>query len=1377
MEYFSPAALQRRWAFLIGEDLPSEVTVEAQTAPTASDLADSKAASRPTDVERAHVPSWRDEAIQEHPPSGFSVFKDSLKDQIDQIYSDVQNRLPSVLTLADDDDEDDGEPVAVDTGGNTGSTAGRRVLGERSKPKELSHTGEHDNSDVDNGSPIPHLPQDLKDLAALMKGPADGSAQNADDLRERTIRLFGTDDLSQIFTDTPKASGSKSESATDRQTPENLRGEGRASSNVPATDGASKKGSGKTGGKTSGKTGKGGLKGTEVSSHSGESSDDDIEAMRKAAKASSKEAMEGPESAKRPAPPFAPPPRQPAEGASRPFASSAVAVKKPSVSKPGFVRLELVESSGSEDAEDAKEADDDEQDESEEDEASDSGEDLGIYDLRRDPQPIQVMTKLLVKVPDGDCPWDVWLEATKKWPQLKLRLNSPEFARKPGYEKGAELRVQFDIALLKTTLEQEKEEMAKARDRRKHIREQMKHGVNEFVLEAERRRKMMQGRFGGGFVLAPRSEKLEETLSKQRRGAKERAAEVEEEKRVYKIPPKRIVPPPEPADASPKKPGSAVAKQKALGRVESAEQKQQRQEKEQRALEVAEAQARRDRLSELLAKVRTQHRLPLCEESVSMGPELPSLLPCSAETGQGAFWLLPWTAPCQGQREVLSLLIGLGIAQAMLMLPTCEILAASETDSEVRSSLGNSMRDKKSLSTIVFFSTATQESCSRILRSGGKLADHCVGPLPAKACLASLFKRPLALWAFDQTGASARVVGSPSVAETVCVVLQTSRLTEDSGGALAATMEELNHEGLHLAGLRLATPNTEVIRAASYLSQKRALRSGEPVLLLAVRGPQALGLWRSMLGPSDPMLARQTDPDSLNARFGGQSRDEALACAPPASASRALADVAWAFGGRIDATKPSLPAEPVVHGVQICSVGRSSVRIPGPLSFAQAGAALGGLVLRAGRLVNLVTGCGRSGGDGQLVASALREDQLGLAGQLLSAPPTDLPQSVTSPTHGSPTAAAVAAGLAQPTTVPCEAPEVVLGAPSQTAFPLDSKAADLANVALDDLCGLGEPEVLVVGLRPRGPIGTPLLLQAALDGLYAKFGPQRSVPAGLEVGQSVDLLGVRLIDFELLGPRDANSDCLAAAIEAMRGFRSFPQLAKRMGDVGSDGWWSPGDEADRAGAPAALLCLRGEALVSRFRKFLLKEWKLPAATAGDVLFAPDVATGRRAYRAFFGELSRSPFTTTVPSNDLRSMQRFSASAAGQEHSEALCFPRKAVPELTLAVVPGPAPSSAASSTSTVLWRTFTSVEQQGFSLVAAVMGGRMPEAIARPLFEQEVADEHLLASDWPAFQEAVRGNAQCDEQEQDDEDEAVHTGKYARVWSSNTQFQHNVDNA
>ncbi|CAE7363718.1 unnamed protein product [Symbiodinium sp. CCMP2456] len=101
---------------------------------------------------------------------------------------------------------------------------------------------------------------------------------------------------------------------------------------------------------------------------------------------------------------------------------------------------------------------------------------------------IRTMLQLLRQAPNGDCPWDVWLEATRAWPQLKIRLDDPGICRR---RQG--LRVEFSVDKLKSALEEERAERFVRNEKRKERRS--KNGVVELVREAERRRDMMSGRW------------------------------------------------------------------------------------------------------------------------------------------------------------------------------------------------------------------------------------------------------------------------------------------------------------------------------------------------------------------------------------------------------------------------------------------------------------------------------------------------------------------------------------------------------------------------------------------------------------------------------------------------------------------------------------------------------------------------------------------------------------------------------------------------------------------------------------------------------------------------------------------------------------------
>ena len=219
---------------------------------------------------------------------------------------------------------------------------------------------------------------------------------------------------------------------------------------------------------------------------SSEDSADDFRAMRKAAKDSSNQLADDPKKPRR---------IQPKVKAK---AKVKAVTKAKAKTAPGFVRLELVESASETEQEQEEES-------SSEEEEQDSH--------------LRVLSRLERAAPHGDCPWDVWLQVTRSWPQLKGKLNSPDFCRKAG-----DLRVNFDVALLKKVIQEEKEARADARRSRIENLENQESRVHEYIKEAERRREMMDARVGS--ILAARNEKLEETLRLQNQRFEDQKNEV-----------------------------------------------------------------------------------------------------------------------------------------------------------------------------------------------------------------------------------------------------------------------------------------------------------------------------------------------------------------------------------------------------------------------------------------------------------------------------------------------------------------------------------------------------------------------------------------------------------------------------------------------------------------------------------------------------------------------------------------------------------------------------------------------------------------------------------------------------------------------------------
>ena len=71
-----------------------------------------------------------------------------------------------------------------------------------------------------------------------------------------------------------------------------------------------------------------------------------------------------------------------------------------------------------------------------------------------------------------------------------------------------------------------------------------------------------------------------------------------------------------------------------------------------------------------------------------------------------------------------------------------------------------------------------------------------------------------------------------------------------------------------------------------------------PVLVLALRGPQAISRWQDEVGPVDAKLAERTDPNSLRALYSSGAKEDHLFWIPRNAQSAATSLARW-FGGRV----------------------------------------------------------------------------------------------------------------------------------------------------------------------------------------------------------------------------------------------------------------------------------------------------------------------------------------------------------------------------------------------------------------------------------------------------------------------------------------------
>ncbi len=136
--------------------------------------------------------------------------------------------------------------------------------------------------------------------------------------------------------------------------------------------------------------------------------------------------------------------------------------------------------------------------------------------------------------------------------------------------------------------------------------------------------------------------------------------------------------------------------------------------------------------------------------------------------------------------------------------------------------------------------------------------------------------------------------------------------------SMNGVLHRVIQEGLDLSGVRLVYPTEDMSPLPPNLSSKsqgsfilthedeiyqdlRRINEVGPTLALGLRGAIARTRWLDAVGPSDPQLARRTDPKSLMALFGGKSREQAtIYC--PRQPSRVNHEMCIWFGGRVPAT-------------------------------------------------------------------------------------------------------------------------------------------------------------------------------------------------------------------------------------------------------------------------------------------------------------------------------------------------------------------------------------------------------------------------------------------------------------------------------------------
>lgn len=134
--------------------------------------------------------------------------------------------------------------------------------------------------------------------------------------------------------------------------------------------------------------------------------------------------------------------------------------------------------------------------------------------------------------------------------------------------------------------------------------------------------------------------------------------------------------------------------------------------------------------------------------------------------------------------------------------------------------------------------------------------------------------------------------------------------TLHDGAAVSTLIQHAEAQGLRVAGVRLLhltprvlaeikkTLNLELPQALA-LASAGHLATVLVVAFIGVHGEPVADLLRSILGPEDPTLARKTDPQSIRALFGGQSREENVAFSLSYAKEKLWREVSYWFGPRL----------------------------------------------------------------------------------------------------------------------------------------------------------------------------------------------------------------------------------------------------------------------------------------------------------------------------------------------------------------------------------------------------------------------------------------------------------------------------------------------
>jgi len=106
--------------------------------------------------------------------------------------------------------------------------------------------------------------------------------------------------------------------------------------------------------------------------------------------------------------------------------------------------------------------------------------------------PMQAIQSVLNKLSGDKCSSYNWFNATRLWPALQVKVGSPEFVHSHG-----ELKVVVERGRLLQLLEEERQLYAEICQQRQ---QRLQYTSEDYIQEAERRRKMV-GSLAGGMLL------------------------------------------------------------------------------------------------------------------------------------------------------------------------------------------------------------------------------------------------------------------------------------------------------------------------------------------------------------------------------------------------------------------------------------------------------------------------------------------------------------------------------------------------------------------------------------------------------------------------------------------------------------------------------------------------------------------------------------------------------------------------------------------------------------------------------------------------------------------------------------------------------------